>query len=69
MACIHIVDNKYQPIFDIQSLFLEFLDKNKETFCDLVHDDYKNAVQQLTTTMEYPVLTLHTPSCMHIKKA
>jgi hypothetical protein len=60
MACVHSVDYKYQPIFAIQPLFHEFSDKNKGTLCHLVFDDYRNVAHQLTTTMEFLMLTLHT---------
>lgn len=60
MACVHSVDYKYQPIFDIQTLFHEFSDKNKGTLWHLVFDDYRNAAHQLNTTMEFRTLTLHT---------
>jgi uncharacterized protein YsxB (DUF464 family) len=60
MACIHSVDYKYQPIFEIQSLFHEFSDKNKGTLCHLVFDNYRNVAHQINTTMEFLVLTLHT---------
>ena len=60
MTCNHSVDYKYQPIFDIKSQFHEFSGKNKGTWCHLVLDDYRNVAHQLTTTMEFPVHTLHT---------